>query len=252
MRGRDSFRLDNRPMTHRSVEAPVAGIGAILLAAGRGERLRPLTDSVPKVALEVGGKPLGAFGLAALKDVGGGIVVNLSWLHETARAALEPYAPAGTEWFVESPKPLGTAGTVAALLPRLAATFVTMNADTITDLRIADLVAGHRRTGTSGTLAVQMVATGADFEVEDERATRLIDRRAAPSAAGARYIGVAAFQRDGIAPFLSGLTPPAGLAEALFGRLAAAGELGIHRHAGFAIDAGTPGALARARERRFP
>ena len=61
----------------------------MLLAAGRGERLRPLTDSLPKPLVPVGGKPLIAWHLAALARAGiREVVINLSWLGEQLRAAL--------------------------------------------------------------------------------------------------------------------------------------------------------------------
>ena len=62
---------------------------AMILAAGRGERMRPLTDTLPKPLLEVGGKPLIVWQLEALARRGvREVVVNLSWLGERIRAAL--------------------------------------------------------------------------------------------------------------------------------------------------------------------
>ena len=221
-------------------------VGAVLLAAGRGERLRPLTDTVPKPALMVGGKPLGAYGLAVLQEMNGRTAVNLSWLPEVARDALQRYAPADTMWCVELPTALGTAGTVQALLPHLAPTFVVMNADTITDLSISDLLASHQRIGVSATLAVKEVGEGADFATEGDRATGLIDRHRRPSESGALYVGVAVFERDRVAPLLLAAKPPAGLAEIVLGALATRGDLAIHRHQGLALDVGTPTALTQA------
>ena len=62
---------------------------AMLLAAGRGERMRPLTDHTPKPLLLVGGKPLIAWHLQALARAGvREVIINLSWLGEQIRAAL--------------------------------------------------------------------------------------------------------------------------------------------------------------------
>ena len=61
----------------------------MLLAAGRGERLRPITDTVPKPLVEVAGKPLIVYHLEALARAGvSDVVINLSWLGEKIRAAL--------------------------------------------------------------------------------------------------------------------------------------------------------------------
>ncbi len=54
---------------------------AFILAAGRGERMRPLTDALPKPLLAVGGKPLIVHHLEALARAGvREVVVNLAWL----------------------------------------------------------------------------------------------------------------------------------------------------------------------------
>ncbi len=56
---------------------------AMILAAGRGERMRPLTDTTPKVLLKVGGRALIEYHIEALKAAGVvDIVVNLAWLGE--------------------------------------------------------------------------------------------------------------------------------------------------------------------------
>lgn len=222
-------------------------IAAVLFCAGRGERLRPLTDTVAKPAVVVGDRPLAAYGMEVLQQIGGKVAVNLSWLHASTRRALEPYAPSDTEWLVELPAPLGTAGTVARLLPRLAPSFVVMNGDTIADLDVDDLMASHRRFGSAATLAVEAVSRGADFCVDGERATRMVLRKRVPDVAGARYIGVGVFERAALVPLLRDARPPLGLAEAVFGPLTASGRLAVHRHDGLALDVGTPEALAEAR-----
>ncbi len=61
----------------------------MILAAGRGERMRPLTEKLPKPLLEVGGHRLIEFHLAALVKHGiRDVVINLSWYGERIREAL--------------------------------------------------------------------------------------------------------------------------------------------------------------------
>jgi NDP-sugar pyrophosphorylase family protein len=222
-------------------------ISAVLFCAGRGNRMRPLTDEVAKPALRVGGRPLGAYAFDLLRAVDGTVAVNLSWLHQSLRATLEPYAPAGTKWVVELPEPLGTGGTVASLLRCLAESFVAINGDTITDLALRDLIATHRRLGAAATLAVKRVSKRADFAIEGERAVRLVDRKRDEDAAGALYIGACVLRRAALEPLLAGKPLPFGLAEAVFEPLARRGDVGLHFHDGVALDVGTPQALARAR-----
>src|SRR5690606_27206435 len=74
-----------RPGARRTAGRLIAGAGmkAMLLAAGRGERMRPLTDSCPKPLLSVAGRPLVVWHLERLAAAGfTDVVINLSWLGE--------------------------------------------------------------------------------------------------------------------------------------------------------------------------
>ncbi|MDX2165246.1 MAG: sugar phosphate nucleotidyltransferase, partial [Gammaproteobacteria bacterium] len=62
---------------------------AILLSAGRGERLRPLTDAIPKPLVPVNGKPLIVYHLEKLSAIGiKDVVINISYLADQIRDAL--------------------------------------------------------------------------------------------------------------------------------------------------------------------
>src|SRR4051812_40573859 len=95
---------------------------AMILAAGRGERMRPLTDSTPKPLLSVGGRPLIVHHLAALHAAGvRDVVINLSWLGGMIRAALGDGAAFGVRiaYSEEGPVPFETGGGIYAALPLL-------------------------------------------------------------------------------------------------------------------------------------
>jgi len=99
------------------VTLPSRSLCALVLAAGRGERLRPLTDTIPKPLIEVGGRTLLD---AALDRVGtvlpvtpATVAVNAHWLAEQIVAHVGDRVHVS----VESPAALGTAGAVGALLP---------------------------------------------------------------------------------------------------------------------------------------
>lgn len=96
-------------------------IGAMILAAGRGERMRPLSDAAPKPLLEVGGKPLIAWQIEALARAGfRDIVVNASHLADRLVAALGDGAAFGVKLrFSLEPEALETAGGIATALPLL-------------------------------------------------------------------------------------------------------------------------------------
>jgi N-acetyl-alpha-D-muramate 1-phosphate uridylyltransferase len=116
---------------------------AMLLAAGRGERMRPLTDSVPKPLVPVAGRPLIAWHLAALAAAGyREVVVNTSWLAEALHAALGDGASFGVRitWSDEGPVPLETGGGIFRAVPLLGpGPFLVVNADIWTDIDFARL-----------------------------------------------------------------------------------------------------------------
>ena len=114
---------------------------AMLLAAGRGERLRPITDSLPKPLVRVRGRPLIAWHLAALARAGvREVVINVSWLGEQLRAALGDGRDYGVTitWSDEGPVPLETGGGIFRVVPLLGPEpFLVVNADIWTDIDFA-------------------------------------------------------------------------------------------------------------------
>jgi N-acetyl-alpha-D-muramate 1-phosphate uridylyltransferase len=110
----------------------------MLLAAGRGERLRPITESLPKPLVEVAGKPLIVYHLEALARAGvSDVVINLSWLGEKIRAALGDGAAYGVRitYSEEGPIPLETGGGIHRALPLLGpGPFLVVNSDVWTDM----------------------------------------------------------------------------------------------------------------------
>ena len=110
---------------------------AMILAAGRGERLRPLTDRTPKPLLEVKGKPLIVHHLERLRDAGfTHIYINTSWLAEKIQEALGDGKHYGVQvhYSYEGPEPLETGGGIFKTLPQLGRDpFLVVNGDIYTD-----------------------------------------------------------------------------------------------------------------------
>ena len=106
---------------------------AMILAAGRGERMRPLTDHTPKPLLPVGGKPLIGWHIERLRDAGfGEIVINHAHLGEQIVAAFGDGAALGVRlaWSAEPPGALETAGGIRHALPLLGEEpFLVVNGD---------------------------------------------------------------------------------------------------------------------------
>jgi len=212
---------------------------AFILAAGRGERMRPLTDHTPKPLLPVGGKPLVAWHLERLAAAGfTEVVINHAHLGEKIEAALGD----GSQWGLKirySPEPPGaleTAGGIANALPLLGDhPFLLVNGDVWCDIDF-----GHFY-GSTAAAHLVLVANPAhhaagDFSLDGERITL------AGGEETLTYAGIAVFSPS----FFAGVTP--GSVMKLYPLLAAAiaaGTLTGERFTGRWVDVGTPQRLAQ-------
>jgi MurNAc alpha-1-phosphate uridylyltransferase len=211
----------------------------MILAAGRGERLRPLTDRVPKALAEAGGKPLVVWQLERLARAGlREIVINVSHFAEAIEAHLGNGSAFGVSIaYSREPQPLESAGGIAqarALLGREP--FALVNADVYCDFDLAAL----RERALEGDLAHLVLApnpphhAAGDFSLEAGKAGN------AP-APRYTYTGIALVDPALVAPVRAG--DKAQLAPLL--RAAAdAGRLSGELHRGLWRDAGTAERLA--------
>lgn len=114
---------------------------AMILSAGRGERMQPLTDTTPKALLEVAGEPLIVRHLRALREAEiKDVVINLSHLGGQIRDALGDGEEFGVHilYSSEPSPPLETGGGICQALPLLGPDpFWVVNADVCTDYRFA-------------------------------------------------------------------------------------------------------------------
>ena len=137
---------------------------AMLLAAGLGTRLRPLTDRLPKALIEVGGVPM--LERVARRLIAAGadrLIVNVHHHAEQIEHFVWARGGFGVEvHFSREPEaPLETGGGLlqAAPLLRRDAPFFLHNTDVLTDLPLADLYAAHAQSGALAMLAVMQRAT---------------------------------------------------------------------------------------------
>ncbi len=117
---------------------------AMILAAGRGERLRPLTDSTPKPLLKVGEKSLIEYHLYKLAQAGiNEVVINIAWLGQQIQQTLgsgEKYG-LSIHYSDEGNQALETAGGIIKALPLLGdEPFIIINSDVFTDYDFKQLV----------------------------------------------------------------------------------------------------------------
>jgi NDP-sugar pyrophosphorylase family protein len=154
-------------------------VRAVVLAAGRGTRLAPLTDDRPKAALEVAGRPLIARVVDHLVRCGfGEIAVNLHYRPQAVRDALAD-AQARIVWFEER-ELLGTAGALGSMRSFLAGddAFLVQYGDVLTDHDLAGFLERHRARDALLTLLVHERAASNSVVVVDRdgRVTRFLER----------------------------------------------------------------------------
>lgn len=129
---------------------------AVILAGGRGSRLRPLTDVVPKPMVRLYGKPVMQYVVEGLVRAGiSDIAVALCYKPDVIRGYFGDGAAFGARlrYFVED-APLGTAGAVKAAADFLDEPFVVASADAFTDLDFGALCRAHVEGGAAVTIAV--------------------------------------------------------------------------------------------------
>ena len=128
---------------------------AFLLAAGIGSRLRPITDTIPKCMVEIGGRPLLGIWLDELSRAGvDEVLVNLHHLPDVVgRYVAERDALPAVRLFFE-PELLGSAGTLAANRDWVKGEdfFLACYADNLTDFDVRSLADAHRQGGAVATL----------------------------------------------------------------------------------------------------
>lgn len=127
-------------------------MNAMILAAGRGERLRPLTDDIPKALVEIRGRSLLERHLASIRDAGvETVVINLGWLGAEIVSRVGSGARYGLQviYSQEGDNILETGGGIYKALPLLGSKpFLVVNADVYTDMpvpriELADEVLAH-------------------------------------------------------------------------------------------------------------
>ena len=204
----------------------------MILAAGRGERMRPLTDRVPKPLLQVGGKPLIVHLIDGLKR--GGItdlVINVAHLASLIESHLGDGTALGVRitYSREPDGPLETGGGIHRALPLLSDPFVVVNGDIWTDYPFA-----HLPRDISGKAHLVLVDNRAhhpdgDFALAGDRVT-------ADGAARLTYSGIGVYRPALFAHVVAGRFPLAPLLRTAMAGLEVSGE---HYRGGWE-DIGTP------------
>lgn len=137
-----------------------------MLAAGLGERLRPLTNFLPKPLLPIAGRPVCGHTLRALRAAGcEAAALNLHHLGGAIRSALGAEYEGLPLTYADEPALLGTLGPLHALRSFLGAAdqVLLVNGDSLCRWPFARLLAAHRRSGAAATLLLAKRASAAEY-----------------------------------------------------------------------------------------
>ncbi|HRP26332.1 MAG TPA: nucleotidyltransferase family protein [Thauera sp.] len=216
----------------------------MILAAGRGERMRPLTDHTPKPLLAVGGKPLIVWHIERLRAAGiTELVINHAHLGHRLEEALGDGSALGVRirWSPEA-RALETAGGIRHALPLLgAAPFVVINGDVFCDADFSILSAAAERLASTDECAHLLLVDNPDHHPGGDFHLGADGRIDADGIPRLTFSGLGAYH-PALFSALADNTP-AKLAPLLREAMAAGKVRGQH-HRGRWIDVGTPQRLA--------
>ncbi len=186
---------------------------AMILAAGRGERMRPLTDRTPKPLLAVAGKPMIQYHIEALAAAGiADIVINLAWLGAQLRAALGNGSQFGVriEYSDEGDSALETGGGVFKALPLLGKeAFVVVSGDVWTEYPLGGLIDERLKKFSSADVAHFVLVPNPDFHTRGDFG--LVDGRLVDEGERYTYANIGVFRPEFFAECRPGRFPLAPL-----------------------------------------
>ena len=218
---------------------------AMIIAGGKGTRLRPLTLTTPKPLLPFCGQPFLSGVIRTLATIGVERVLLVVGADTDPFESLREDAETVgiVVEVVPEPTPLDTAGGVRAALDRVTGTFLVLNGDILTGLDLADLVARHRSAGAAATLALTRVDDTSSFGVcvlDGQRIVDFVEKPEPGSLPGQNAVnaGTYVLEPDAMRRFAPG---PLSFEHTVFPELVAAGEH-VHGVVSEAVwaDLGTP------------
>lgn len=151
---------------------------AIILAGGKGTRLRPFTTNFPKPLMPVGDKPILEVVISQLKRANiTDIVITTGHLEHLIRAFFQDGEKYGVNiTYTLEDEPLGTAGPLNLVRDQIDDTFLVMNGDVLSDINFSDFLYYHKKQNNTATVALSNRSVNIDFGVvhisDDQRFDR--------------------------------------------------------------------------------
>lgn len=155
----------------------------VLMAGGLGKRLRPLTESIPKPMLHVGGRPLLETLVRSFVDQGfWRFHISVNYRAETIEAHFEDGRRFGADiTYLRENEALGTAGSLSLLRERPDLPFFVMNGDILTSINFRYMLDFHRESAAAATMAVFEQGFDVPYGVVEVEGSRLTGIREKPT-----------------------------------------------------------------------
>ena len=178
----------------------------VIMAGGKGTRLRPHTEDCPKPMLPVHGKPMLLHIIERARAEGfSRFVVSLNYLGHMIEGYFGDGKAFGVQIdYLRETTPLGTAGALSLFDPPPDLPFVVTNGDVLTDIRYADLLEFHNRYAADATMAVRLHEWQHPFGVVDTDGLRIVGFEEKPIARSHINAGVYAISPHALTQLVKG------------------------------------------------
>ncbi|MGD2119004.1 MAG: sugar phosphate nucleotidyltransferase [Chromatiales bacterium] len=174
---------------------------ALILAGGKGTRLRPYTTVLPKPLMPVGDIPILEIVLRQLKHAGiDSVILAVGYMHQLFESFFQNGQRYGLSIsYSFEDKPLGTAGPIGLVMDQLEDDFLVMNGDLLTTLDYSVLFRSHIENQAAATISLHRRTVNIDYGVIDyDENNRLLGYREKPSYEYDVSMGINVFNRDAI------------------------------------------------------
>jgi dTDP-glucose pyrophosphorylase len=171
---------------------------AVVMAGGRGERLRPITDSLPKPMIQVAGRPI--LERIVLHLVGFGIrrvFLSINYMGHVIEDHFKDGAALGCKIeYLKERTPLGTGGALSILPEKPEHPTLVLNGDLLTQFNLGNLLAFHAEGGFKATVGVHEYVHTVPYGIVDQEGDRVTGMREKPSQAWLVNAGIYVFDPE--------------------------------------------------------
>ncbi len=214
---------------------------AVILAGGKGVRLRPYTTALPKPLVPIGDTQ--TILEIILEQLSGCGFTSATLAINHMGPLIKAFVGDGHRWgmeieYAEETAPLSTVGPLFGLRDRLPEHFVVMNGDVLTDLDFGDLLKQHEVSGAPLTVATATQSIRMEFGVLDAADGRIVGFTEKPTISYRVSMGVYGMSRKTLAPYPAGLS--FGFDELVLDLLSRDEQPASYDFSGFWLDIGRP------------